>query len=104
MATPPRVTSSSTTSAHMPSRSASAAASSGRSLTIAVTDPGRTTRPVRASASTEPAGGAASGCSGSTWSGVNASTRQTRAAATRPRMTLLAYSVAVRSGIIRNAE
>ena len=57
----PSVTSPSTTSAHMPSRSASAAASSGRSLTMAVTEPGRTTRPVRASASTEPAGGASLG-------------------------------------------
>ena len=33
-----------------------------------------------------------------------ASTWQTRAAATRARISLLAYSVAVRSGIIRNAE
>ena len=34
----------------------------------------------------------------------SASTRQTRRAATRARISLLAYSVAVRSGIIRNAE
>ncbi len=46
--TPPRVTSSSGSGAHMPSRSASAADSSGCSLTMAVIVPGRIRSPVRA--------------------------------------------------------
>ena len=102
--TPPRVTSSSITAAHMPSRSASAADSSGCSDTTAVTDPGRIRRPVRASYSSAPTAGDSASTSGSVWSGVSASTVQIRAAATLARITLLAYSVAVRSGIIRNAE
>ena len=55
--TPPRVTSSSTSGAQRPSRSASAAASSGWSLTTAVISPGLIRSPVRASASSAPAGG-----------------------------------------------
>ena len=47
--TPPRVTSSSTSGAQSPSRSARAAASSGWSLTSAVISPGRILSPVRAS-------------------------------------------------------
>ena len=72
--TPPRVTSSSTSGAQSPSRSASAAASSGWSLTTAVTSPGRTRSPVRASASSAPGGRRLAGSAGSRWSGVSAST------------------------------
>jgi len=59
---------------------------------------------VRLSVSTAPGAGGGDGETGSVWSGARARTRQTRRAETRARITLLAYSVAVRSGIIRNAE
>ena len=59
---------------------------------------------MRTSYRSEPSGGEGATVAGSTTSGVSASTVQTRRAETRPRMSLLAYSVTVRSGIIKNAE
>ena len=59
---------------------------------------------LRTSYRSEPSGGDGAGVAGSTTSGVSARTVQTRRAETRPRMSLLAYSVTVRSGIIKNAE
>ena len=88
----------------MPSRSASSAESSGCSLTIAVSRPARTTSPVRVSTRSEPSAGEGAISAGTATSGSSESTCTIRVAATRARMTLLAYSVAVRSGIIRKAE
>ncbi len=70
---------------------------------MATSSPAETRRPVRTSYSSDPTGGEGEGNAGSTRSGVSAITRQTRCADTLARMNLLAYSVAVRSGIIRKA-
>ena len=90
-------------SANLPSRSASAADSSGESATTAVIRPGRTRNPDLTS-TRSPRGDALLGSAMSTASGCTDITWQIRAPATSPRIILLAVSVPVRSGTIRNAE
>ena len=104
--TPPSRTSSSTSPAYSPSRSASAADSSGCSVTTAASRPGADAQPgAQVVAARIRGAGDAAGCRrgrGGRWSAP--ARGRPGAAATRARISLLASSVAVRSGIIRNAE
>ncbi len=68
-----------------------------------MTRPGSTTSPDRRSASGTPAGGSATGDSGSVTWRFTASTSSIRRAPTTARVTLSTASAAVRSGITRKA-
>jgi hypothetical protein len=86
-----------------PSRSAMTWASSGVSVTSAVMRPGRASNPECGSRSVPPHDGARVGSSGAVVDGCTLSTAITLEAPTRPRVAAMMPSVAVRSGIVRNA-